>query len=279
MRSFMNRITHILLVFSVIIISLSATSCSSKKALVKVNTHDITTEQLIDEIDNNAFEFDNLQVKIGAKIKTKGNKFTIKGHLRMKQDSIVWLSISTTVGAELFRIKITADSVYFINKNDKTYFTDGIHVLDRISPMISSIGFIQSIFVGNDINLNKEEKLNLKIEKHQYKLWAENELVHFNNNGQENWTLINKELAIDAGLFRITKYNLEENIGNKKKIELTYDEFEQVDDKTLPTKIKISFSGGSNIEIKLDYSNITTNDNVKYNFKIPKNYKQIDLDD
>ena len=59
-------------------------------------------------------------------------------NIKCRKDSIIWASISAPLGIELFRIQISKDSIYFINRSNKTYFLKPIsHIRDYLKTEIS----------------------------------------------------------------------------------------------------------------------------------------------
>lgn len=272
----MNRKFHILLIFCLLaVVSFFGTSCSSKKALTKTTLREFTASKLIQEVEDNEFEFDNLVAKLNMKIETKDKHTNVKGQLRMKKDSIIWTSISMPMGLEVIRIKVSPDSVYFLNRTEKTYLAENIEVFNDISPMITTIGFIQSVLVGNDINLRESDDYKIQISDGQYNLLISKELKKSIKNNNEEWKVMMKDIWIDPQLFKITKYHIREYNDSKRKIELEYSDFEEVNGKYIPTKISVNVHGDLYLKANITFSNIVVNEPLEYSFSIPKKYERI----
>lgn len=272
----MNRRLHILLIFSLLaIVPFLSTSCSSKKTLTKTTLREFTAAKLIQEVEKNQFEFDNFVAKMNMKIETKDRNISVKGQLRMKKDSIIWTSISMPMGLEVLRIKVTTDSVFFLNRTEKTYLAENIEVFNDISPMITTIGFIQAAFVGNDINLRESDDYKIQIEDGQYNLLISKQLKKSIKNNDEDWKVMLKDIWIDPQLFKITKYYIKEYNDSKRKIELQYSDFEEVNGKYIPTKISVDIHGDLYLKARIDFSNITVDEPLEFNFSIPKKYERI----
>lgn len=275
MKNYMIRKFHILLIFSLLTVLLIGTSCSSKKKITKTNLREFTANRLIKEVEKNEFVFDNFQAKVTVKIETKDKNLNVKGQLRMKKDSIIWTSISLPLGLEVIRLKVSPDSVFFLNRTDKTYLSEDITVFNDISPMITSIKFIQSVLIGNDINLRDSDNYKIEIDDGQYNLLISKKLKKSIKHKEDNWKVLMKDLWIDPQLFKITKYNIREYNDNKRKIELNYSDFVKVNEKYIPTKISISIHGDVYLKAVINYSNITIEDNIEYIFNVPKKYERI----
>jgi len=276
MKNFMNRKFHILLINSLLVlIVIFGTSCSSKKAVTKTSLREFTANKLIREVEKNNFDFDNIQTKMNMKIETNELNINVKGQLRMKKDSIVWMSIAMPLGLEMIRVKMTPDSVYFINRTEKTYLKENINIFNDISPMINSIEFIQSVLIGNDINLRESDNYKVEIQDGQYNLLIANKLKKSIKHKDQEWKVILKDISIDSELFKITKYYIKEYNDNKRKIELEYSDFIKINEKYIPTKIVIYIHGDDFLKARISYSNITVGDNIDFIFNIPKKYDRI----
>ena len=271
----MNRRIVISLVFCTLSMLFVGTGCSSKKSITKASLREFTANRLIKEVEKNNFDFNDIQAKLNVKLEVNDEKHTVKGQLRMKKDSNVWISASLPLGLEIVRLMITDDSVFFLNRNEKTYLAENIMAFSDISPMIASIQFIQSVLVGNDINLRDNDRYKVSIDNNQYNLLISKDLKKSIKHSDMDWKVMMKDIWIDPELFKITKYYIKEYNDDKRKIELKYSDFELVGEKYLPTKIDLNIRGDVSLKVSIIYSNITFGDKIEYNFKIPKKYDRI----
>ncbi len=274
MKNSMNRI-RIILIFSVLTLLFIGTGCSSKKKMTKATLREFTASHLIKEVQENEFDFDSFQAKMNLKIETADKSFSTKGQLRMQKDSIIWTSISAPLGVEVLRMMVTPDSVFMLNRNDKTYLIENISVFNDISPMITTIDFIQAVLIGNDINLRESDNYKISIKDGQYNLLISNELKKTIKQSDDEWKVMLKDICIDPQLFKITKYYIKEYADSKRKIELEYSDFEEVNGKYIPTKISIDIHGDFLLKAEISYSNIVVGDNIEFIFNVPKKYDRI----
>lgn len=259
MKKCMNKPRNLLLIIVITCFTLLATSCASKRISANKNLHEISANRLIKEVENNSFVFDEFQTKFTAKVETEDAKLSLKGQLRMKNDSIVWLSISLPVGLEVVRAVITKDSVFVINRTEKTYVMENIKNFKQIPSSMAELAFIQAIFVGNDITLGNGDKYQSEIHHEMYKLKTINK--------------ISKTLMVYPANFRIKNCLLEDNSENGRKIELNYEKFEIYNEKIFPTEINLSISKNPKFNISISYSNTLVNTEQDYKFSIPKKFK------
>jgi len=90
----------------------------------------------------------------------------LAGQLRIRRDSILWLSITATVGVEAVRAKISNDSVWVINRLDKTYLAEPLDVLSARIGMPLSLPVIQSMLLDNNEGLPPVEHQTVQLQSH-----------------------------------------------------------------------------------------------------------------
>ena len=275
MRYSMNRIIRIILIIVTLVCSAGIiSSCSSSKKITGSKIKEMSANRLMREINANSFDFESLQAKVGIKVETEHNAFNLKGQLKMKKDSILWASITLPLGLEVARIKVTADSIFFINKSNKSYLAEQTKSFNYLQNINADINTIQSVFTGNIFLINKKADNNVFIKDNKYNLLSEENITFINNKYKKNFT-INKNIIIDPTLFRITKYEISNNEDYNYGLTIDYSNFIEIKGKYLPSIIKINISTEEKMYITITYSNISTNNNTQYNFSIPKKYERI----
>lgn len=95
---------------------------------------------------NTTFTFLNAKGK--AQINLKGNKQGANLALRMRRDSIIWVSASLA-GIEGVRAVLTRDSVRVINRLEKTYFSGGYDYLSKLLNVPVSFAQMQALLLGD----------------------------------------------------------------------------------------------------------------------------------
>ena len=98
-------------------------------------------------------------------------------NIKFKKDSIIWASLSAPLGIELFRIQISKESIYFINRVTKTYFIKPISHISNYLKTEISFGEISEMItasprISKDLYSFEEESnaYIIKSEKRQYKI-------------------------------------------------------------------------------------------------------------
>jgi len=118
-------------------IALLASACSAHKKVVQP-----TPPQ----------SFEWLTAKLDIQADVNEQSFNdLSGQLRMRKDSIVWLSVSATMGVEVLRAKISNDSVWILNRMEKTYLAGSADslFLQYGGELIFNLRFVQHMLLGN----------------------------------------------------------------------------------------------------------------------------------
>lgn len=133
----MSRQTNIAICF--LFVALLATSCSARKKMVKPEPQPQAFEWLTANLD----------------IEAEGNGATqnLKGQLRMRNDSLVWLNVTATMGMEVLRAKVSKDSVWIINRLDKTYLADPLDTVAAQLGVPVSLPWVQTMLLDNNEGL------------------------------------------------------------------------------------------------------------------------------
>ncbi|MBQ5856849.1 MAG: DUF4292 domain-containing protein [Bacteroidales bacterium] len=254
MRRFTNRLWLLALGFWLLALG----SCSTNKNASSIRN--LSANHIIREVERNQFEFDNFETKFNVKVKGDNN-IGLKGQMRMQNDSIIWISLSLKVGIEVGRMMITEDSVKFINRSNRTYFSESVESFrsSGIQEFWSSgiLDLLQNLLVGNDINF--KEKYKATIEDNNYKLTS-----------NKNTFLVTPKT------FKVKRQQATVN-GQQATVGIDYDNFQEVNGKLLPTKIIVDAGDIFNLNIEIDYSEIKVGEELEFPFNISKKYNKIKI--
>ena len=86
-------------------------------------------------------------------IQAEGNGMTyndLSGQLRMRKDSIVWLSVTATMGMEVLRAKVNNDSIWILNRLEKTYLAEPLDSVSAQLGMSLSLPLVQTLPLDNN---------------------------------------------------------------------------------------------------------------------------------
>ncbi len=280
---------NIYIILSVIIFLIS---CSPVKNIKKNNQNkikSISTKRLIKQVKNNYLKYNTLSFKASTKINFNKKRFPLKINFRIKHDSIIWIYIAHSSGYPVANLVLTKDSVKLINKIQKNYFLGDYRYFYKNFNIKLNYNNIQSLltnefFVFADtINIKKiKTKLKIKPDTGFYmfstlKKHKLHKRLRKQSKNKLKYTLINQTFIINALTKKISKIIIE-NITENQKISINYNTFVTKNDQLIPKNILMQYNNNNDssiIKLKIKLSKFNFDKKLKYKFKIPKSYKNI----
>lgn len=122
-----------------LVLLLAASSCASRKKTIAPTppqTFEWMTSNLSIQAEGNGMAFDDLS-----------------GQLRIRKDSLVWLSITATMGVEVLRAKVNNDSVWILNRLEKTYLAEPLDTVSAQLGLPLSLPLVQTLLLDNNEGL------------------------------------------------------------------------------------------------------------------------------
>ncbi len=283
----MKKTYYILILFLILLSACSSVKKTQQEKPRKIKT--IATKRLIKQVKQNYLKYNTLNFKASTKIKFNNKKYPLKANLKIKHDSIIWIYLAHSSGYPVASLVLTKDSVKLINKIEKTYLLGDYKYFNKNFDLNLNFKNIQSLltsefFVFADtIDISKiKTKLKTKPDTGFYtfstlKKHKLNKRLRRYSKNKLKYNLINQTYIIDAVAKKISKVIIE-NITEKQKILINYNNFVIKDEQLVPKKILLQYDNkkdSSSINLQIKLSKISFNKKLKYKFKIPKSYKNI----
>jgi hypothetical protein len=259
---------------------------------------------ILKRYEPNVFQFDWLGMKMSAEVFDGENNQGFKANVRMRKDSIIWISISPALGVEVFRVLITPDSIKYVSKvpGDKHYYLGSLEVISDIAEADMSFQMIQDILVGNAIDLEKdEEKYKSRIDDQQYVLISKvNRRLKKVVGGNEKELFPDDSLSVDAEQKKYERlkrksdddelllkrywingytYNLEKTIVDdfyyQRSITIEHQDFKEYQEQSYPQSTRLSIRTLDKLqEFEFKISRLKTNKPYDFPFEIPKDFER-----
>lgn len=211
----------------------------------------------------NTIEFETFSAKINTDYQAgDGKKYDVNVFVRMKKDSVIWISVNGALGIEGMRVLIDKDSVYTLNKLDKEYQVRSIAFLQEVAALPLDLHTVQQLIIGNpvflDSNIVSYSADGTNISLLNDGQWFKH-LISMNNNDH---LVLNSKLD-DAGPLR------------SRTSFLTYSDYKNEDGINFATNRTISVTEKTQLDVKLNFKQYEFNKTLSYPFSVPKNYKRI----
>ena len=268
---------HVFFLISIILSFILLTSCHTRKKIIKAPIKEEGPDYLFSKLKENELKYDWYTAKFSANYKNKGEKNSFDGQLRIRRDSVIWLSFSPLLGIEVFRIIITTDSVKFINRINNTFFKGDYDYVNRFLSSNIDFDILQSFLTGNDLSFYENGKFRASVDGQQYKLSTaeRGKLKKFVRGSEEPLLILIQNIWIDPMTFKITRADVKEIRKQNIKLEANYSEFEKLENQLVPKKVDFDISAENRIQVTVDFNKITINNPQAFPFRIPANFRQV----
>lgn len=242
---------------------------SKKDTVVLISTADVRADSLqrikgiVKSLDSNKIRFNTFSAKIKVDYEdSKGKQPDVNVFARIQKDSIIWLSVNASfLSIEAFRVLITKDSVYILNKLDKIYEEHPLYYLQDISKIPLDFNTLQDLILGNPIFLDTNVVA--------YKQTENRILI------STVGSLFKNLLTLSAENRLLSKSKLDDIDPNKNRTaDLTYDSYENKNGLNFSTTRQITISEKTKVDIALNFKQWDFNKDLSYPFSVPKNYKR-----
>lgn len=240
------------------------TSCKTSKTVVASGEIDakLSSKQIIKSHSNASVNFKTLQGKVKIELtqgkKTKAHTF----NLRIEKDKVIWLN--ATFG--LARMMITPEKVRFYSRLDNTYFDGDYSLLNDFVGFDLDFFKVQNILMGQAIFDLKDRKHRVSTQNNSYVLEPKKqdaflELIYLMN----------------ASHFKLNSLQLAQQI-KRRFLQVDYTAYQEVDSEVIPKNIKIiAVEDNNEAQIAMEIKSVSLNGDVRFPFKIPSGFKEIDI--
>ena len=210
----------------------------------------------------NRIEFETFSAKINTDYQgSDGKKYDVNVFVRMKKDSIIWVSVNGALGIEGMRLLIDKDSVRILNKLDKEYQVRSISYLQEVAALPLDLHTVQQLIIGNpvflDPNIVSYSADGLTISLLSEGKWFRH-LISMNNNDH----LVLHSKLDDVDILR------------SRTCFLNYSDYETDKGVKFSTNRTISVTEKTKLDVKLNFKQYAFNETLSYPFSVPKNYKR-----
>lgn len=274
----MNKLYRLILIVILPFALLLVTSCKSTRATLKQPLKEYDFNWLYAKMLENHFNFEYVNAKFSLSYQEGKDKTDLRGQLRMKNDSVMWVSFSPALGIEAARILLTNDSVKFINRLNKKYFEGEYCLLDSLLNTTIEYSILQSMLIGNDLTQYDVNKYKASIDGGLYRINIQErrKIRKFLKSDETDTKVLVQNIWLDPDNFRIRRVELKElNSKDDKKLEVVYNEYVQVGDQLFPDKITITISSQKSIVIDVKFIKVEVDEEVDFPFKIPSKYEKL----
>lgn len=208
--------------------------------------------------------FTTLKAKVKLDYSTDDQSAGATASIRLKKDSVIWISLTGPFAIEGYRIMIRPDSLILMDKLKHTITRRPVSYLEEIARMPINFGDMQNIILGNPIFTRGE----IRSYRHNRNRWY----------AALQGSVFKSFIAVISNPHRLMlKSNKIEQVENgvKRSCSLGYNNYETVDSIQMAMDRKIKLQDKKTTNIKLQFKEAQFNRPLSFPFSIPKSYEEL----
>ncbi len=211
----------------------------------------------------NELDFEYFQAKSKIKFDDGFDNFNATANFRIKKDSVIWMSISYSIGIEALRAIIRPDSIFVIDRINKQYNEFSFDSLHNKFKIPVDYNMLQSALLGNLIN-DRNSKDRVIRNEGFFILKQKNGHLSFENFVNSKTMKIEKVIILEEP--------------HMNSLEIKYSKFQFINDKLLSYENVFQITqneskSSSSTELNIGYNKISVDDKkMKFPFNIPNKY-------
>lgn len=218
-----------------------------------------TTENVGSVVVSN-LDFNYLSARGQFTMNDKNDNLSSGISLRIKKDSVIWMSVLPGLGIEAARLKLTQDSVYMMNRLRKEYIATDYAFLRRKLNLDIDFDVVQAILLGNYQARGTEQVLDEQAMQHVQQL-RENLVFDYFIAGRNN---------------KLERLNVQDaQTGNT--ITVRYDGFQPIGQVPFAHSMAAQvLKQGEVVDFTLNHSRVAiTDEQLDFPFAVPGDYKRL----
>ncbi len=265
-----NGLSLLIAIFAVALFS-----CKSKHSVIKQSLKEERPDYLFEKLKESEFRFQNFSAKFNVEYSVDKKSLEFKGQVRIIKDSLMWFTFGQDLGIEIARLRITQDSVKFVDRLHKSYFVGDYRFVNEFLAPNIDISILQSIILGNDFEHYEHAKFKASVDGGEYRLntTGRNKLKKHVRNSADHERIFRQSIWLDPNNFKINRIIIKDLTQNSKKLTAKYSNFKEINGRLFPFRLEYKVEAEKPVEVKVKYSKIELNEQLKFPFKIPSKYK------
>ncbi|HXP52283.1 MAG TPA: DUF4292 domain-containing protein [Bacteroidia bacterium] len=234
---------------------------------------------LLSKLKKRKFDYKWISAHFSFEMDVDSSHTSFGGTVRIRKDSIIWMTISPLLGIEVARVLLNKDTAMFIDKVHDKFFKGNYDFIDSLLDDDVDYELVQSVMVGSNIDFyNDTAKLKGYFDGKQYllstvtrreikRILFHNRTIRTKNDVQFIW--------FDPKDYHINRIRVEDFV-NHRTFDAFYSDFQQVDSVMMfPTHIQYVIQAEKTIKIDLEYKKIYFKTQEETPFNILPKYERI----
>jgi hypothetical protein len=295
------------MLFVITTITMVLSACkSTERAAKEKAVKNRTAGFVLKRYNESRFDYDWLGMKVDADFGTETESSGFKATIRMRKDSLIWVSITPALGIEMIRVMITPDSLKYLSKipDNKFYYLGNFEDVNKLVGTAFDFEMLQQLLVGNAIGLEKDERRfrsevdgddYLLISKYRRKVRRvvgvddrklESDTILVNPDDPRFQRTMRKsedadDLIVSRYWFEASQFRLVKSIFNdllrQRTLEISYNDFHASEEQFYPANCRLTISNPQVKQIlNYEITKLASGKAYDFPFEIPVDYVRRD---
>jgi hypothetical protein len=216
---------------------------------------------ILQKVQANRIDFTWFDAKIKVDYEgSSGNNKDATANIRMRKDSMIWISLTGLLGIEGFRVVVTKDSVKLMNKLDKEIQYRSIAYLQELTQLPFDFYTLQDLILGNPIYFSNNVTSFKQVENQMQV--------------QSVGKLFKHLLTLDTTNNQILHSKLDDvEASRNRTADITFGDYDNGKGKVFSKDRQITVTEKSKLDIHMDFKQYDFEEPQTFPFNVPKNYK------
>lgn len=279
---------------------------STERAVKEKAVKNRTAGFVLKRYNESRFDYDWLGMKVDADFGIETESSGFKATIRMRKDSLIWVSITPALGIEMIRVMITPDSLKYLSKipDNKFYYLGNFEDVNKLVGTEFDFEMLQQLLVGNAIGLEKDEKrFRSEVDGDDYLLISKyrrkvRRMVGVDDRKLESDTiLVNPDdpryqrsrrktedaddLIVSRYWFEAAEFRLIKSVFNdllrQRTLEVSYSDFQPNEKQFYPAKCRLTISSPLTKQVlNYEITKLSSGKSYEFPFDIPDDYARRD---
>lgn len=271
-----NRKGKFIFIGILVLSILTQMSCRTTRSTIKKPLKAEGPEYLFNKLKQNELQFDMLSAKFSLDLIIDKKKTSFNGQIRIKKDSLIWVSFTPALGIEVARLLISQDSVKFINRINNTFFIGDYQFLNDFLETSIDFDVLQSFIIGNDFQYYEIAKFRAGIDAMEYKLSTagRHKLKKFVKEHEVPQVFI-QNIWLDPYNFKITKVDIKQLTDENRKLKAYYGDFQSLNEHLFPYNMRFEIASETKVLVDVNFGKVIVDKPIRFPFKIPDKFTRI----
>ena len=282
--------THFKSIIGIIILTFFLQGCKQKeKIIIPKRIKRYSVGKVVKLVTDNSLKYETLSVKkLSASYTNEDKSLSFRGSYKIRRDSIIQL-YAQKLAIPVGKLEVNLDSFKLVNFVQQELMIGKNSYLSEYIGMEVDYSVLQALLSNKLFSFRQDTREKdfkdyvCDIEDDMYKISSirDRKFKKFNKNEErleryrnrlDEGHVIKQDIYVDPDSFVVRRMVLND-LDTKRGVKLEFSKFEKVNDQWFPGSIDIQVIGDKKIELSIELSKISLDDEQNFGFSFSSKYK------